>query len=194
MSRIRQQEKAKLSREKLMAAADELFARQKISEVGVRDIAARAGVTTGTFYHYFTGKDDILDQIYRSRDADMGGMLHDLAQDTDSYCMKIQSFFVDKLAGTVLSDGREFTCYRVFRMRKHSSDENSLYIGMQELIRKAINAGEFRGDVSAMEINDYLFVVFRGVLYEWCLCAADQAFSLAERMERLIGYALKSFQ
>ena len=166
MSRIRQQEKAKLSREKLMAAADELFARQKISEVGVRDIAARAGVTTGTFYHYFTGKDDILDQIYRSRDADMGGMLHDLAQDTDSYCMKIQSFFVDKLAGTVLSDGREFTCYRVFRMRKHSSDENSLYIGMQELIRKAIKAGEFRGDVSAKEINDYLFVVFRGVLYE----------------------------
>lgn len=194
MSRIRQQEKAKLSREKLMAAADELFARQKISEVGVRDIAARAGVTTGTFYHYFTGKDDILDQIYRSRDADMGGMLHDLAQDTDSYCMKIQSFFVDKLAGTVLSDGREFICYRVFRMRKHSSDENSLYIGMQELIRKAINAGEFRGDVSAKEINDYLFVVFRGVLYEWCLCTADQAFSLAERMERLIGYALKSFQ
>lgn len=50
---------------------------------------------------------------------------------------------------------------------------------MQELIRKAINAGEFRGDVSAKEINDYLFVVFRGVLYEWCLCTADQAFSLA---------------
>ena len=48
MSRIRQQEKAKLSREKLMAgAADELFARQKISEVGVRDIAARAGVHDG---------------------------------------------------------------------------------------------------------------------------------------------------
>ena len=39
MSRIRQQEKARLSREKLLAAADELFARQKISEVGVRDIA-----------------------------------------------------------------------------------------------------------------------------------------------------------
>lgn len=194
MSRIRQQEKARLSREKLLAAADELFARQKISEVGVRDIASKAGVTTGTFYHYFTGKDDILDQIYRSRDADMGGMLHDLAQDTDSYCMKIQSFFVDKLAGTVLSDGREFTCYRVFQMRKHSSDGNSLYIGMQELIRKAIDAGEFRSDVSAKEINDYLFVVFRGVLYEWCLCPADQVFSLEERLERLIGYALKSFQ
>ena len=46
MSRIRQQEKARLSREKLLAAADELFARQKISEVGVRDIASKAGVTT----------------------------------------------------------------------------------------------------------------------------------------------------
>lgn len=36
---------------------------------------------------------------------------------------------------------------------------------MQELIRKAINAGEFRGDVSAKEINDYLFVVFA----EFCM-------------------------
>ena len=79
MSRIRQQEKAKLSREKIMAAADELFARQKISEVGVRDIAARAGVTTGTFYNYFTGTEDIMNQISPSREADMGGLLHDLA-------------------------------------------------------------------------------------------------------------------
>lgn len=70
------------------------------------------------------------------------------------------------------------------QMRKHSSEENSLYIGMQELIRKAIDAGEFRSDVSAKEINDYLFVVFRGVLYEWCLCPADQVFSLEERLEQ----------
>lgn len=100
MSRIRQQEKARLSREKLLAAADELFARQKISEVGVRDIASKAGVTTGTFYHYFTGKDDILDQIYRNRDAGYGqACLHDLAQDADSYCMKTQSFFCGQAGG-----------------------------------------------------------------------------------------------
>ena len=39
----------------------------------------------------------------------MGGMLHDLAQDTDSYCMKIQSFFVDKSQARFYQMAREFT-------------------------------------------------------------------------------------
>lgn len=194
MSRIRQEEKARRSREALLTAAASLFAEKKISEVGVREIAAEAGVTTGTFYHYFTGKDDILDKVYRNHDEDMGRILHEWAQEPGNYCVKIQTFFVENLAGAVLEDGWEFTCHRVFQMRKHSSDADSLYIGMQELIRKATEADEFRKDVSVKEINDYLFVVFRGVLYEWCLCPPEQVFPLAERVERLIGYALRSFQ
>lgn len=194
MSRIRQEEKARRSREALLTAAASLFAEKKIVDVGVREIAAKAGVTTGTFYHYFTGKDDILDKVYRNHDEDMGRALHERAQEPGDYCSKIQKFFAENLAGSVLEDGREFTCYRVFQMRKHSSDKDSLYAGMQELIQKAVDAGEFRGDVSVKEINDYLFVVFRGILYEWCLCAPETAFPLAERLDRLIGYALKSFQ
>ncbi len=194
MSRIRQEDKARRSREALLTAAASLFAEKKISEVGVREIAAEAGVTTGTFYHYFTGKDDILDKVYRNHDENMGRILHEWAQEPGNYCVKIQTFFAENLAGAVLEDGWEFTCHRVFQVRKHSSDTESLYIGMQELIRKATEADEFRKDVSVKEINDYLFVVFRGVLYEWCLCPPEQVFPLAERVERLIGYALRSFQ
>lgn len=194
MSRIRQEEKARRSREALLAAAASLFAEKKISDVGVREIAAEAGVTTGTFYHYFTGKDDILDKVYRNHDEEMGRLLHEWAEEPGGYCSKIQKFFAENLAESVLEDGREFTCYRVFQMRRHSSDRANLYVGMQELIRKAVDAGEFRGDVLVKEINEYLFVVFRGVLYEWCLCPPEAAFSLAERLDRLIGYALKTFQ
>ena len=194
MSRIRQEEKARRSREALLAAAESLFAKKKIADVGVREIAAEAGVTTGTFYHYFTGKDDILDKVYRNHDDEMGRILHEWAQEPGSCCSKIRKFFAEHLAGAVLADGREFTCHRVFQMRRHSSDGECLYIGMQELIQKAVNAGEFRGDASVKEINDYLFVVFRGILYEWCLCAPETVFPLAERLDRLIGYALRSFQ
>lgn len=194
MSRIRQEEKARRSREALLAAAASLFAEKEISDVGVREIAAEAGVTTGTFYHYFTGKDDILDKLYRNHDEDMGRILHEWTQEPGGYCVKIQTFFVEKLTRAVLADGWEFTCHRVFQMRRHSSDTDCLYIGMQELIQKAVEAGEFRGDVSVKEINEYLFVVFRGVLYEWCLCEPKEVFPLEERMNRLIGYALKAFQ
>lgn len=194
MSRIRQQEKARHSREALLAAAETLFAGKKISDVGVREIAAEAGVTTGTFYHYFTGKDDILDKLYRNHDEDMGRLLHEWAQESGAYSDKIQKFFEEHLAGAVLADGWEFTCHRVFQMRKHSGDTDSLYIGMQELIQKAVDAGEFRGDVPVREINEYLFVVFRGVLYEWCLCEPEAVFPLKERVGCLIGYALRSFR
>ncbi len=194
MSRIRQEEKARRSREALLKAAASLFAEKKISDVGVREIAAEAGVTTGTFYHYFTGKDDILDQVYRNHDEDMGRILHEWAQEPGGYCNKIRKFFAENLAESVLTDGLEFTCHRVFQIRKHSSDKESLYVGMQELIQKAVDTGEFRGDASVKEINDYLFVVFRGILYEWCLCTPETVFPLAERLDRLIGYALRSFQ
>lgn len=93
MSRIRQQEKARQSKEGLLKAAETLFAGRKISDVGVREISAEAGVTTGTFYHYFTGKDDILHQIYHSHDEDMGQILHTLAGQPGGYCVLIRNFF-----------------------------------------------------------------------------------------------------
>ena len=67
-------------------------------------------------------------------------------------------------------------------------------MGMQELIQKAIDAGELQTNASAKEINGYLFVVFRGVLYEWCLCPPEQIFLLDERLKQMTGYALQSFQ
>ncbi len=111
----------------------------------------------------------------------------------DGCCSHIQMFFSKNLAGNVLADGREFTCYRVFQMRSHSRDEHHLYIGMKKLIQKAVDVGELRADISVEEVNGYLFTVFRGVLYEWCLCAPEDIFSLEERLDRMIGYALRAF-
>ena len=179
MSRDRQQEKARRSRERLLEAAGKLLSEKNIADVGVREIASEAGCTTGTFYHYFTRKDDIIHHLYEGHDAEMG---------------EIQTFFAQNLSGAGLMDGWEFTCHRVFQVRRHSGDENQLYMGMQELIQKAIEAGELQNKVPAKEINEYLFVVFRGILYEWCICSPENLFPLSERLEKMIGYALRSFQ
>ncbi|MGI5328546.1 TetR/AcrR family transcriptional regulator [Actinomadura nitritigenes] len=47
----------------LLAAAARLFATRGFSDVGIADIARAAEVATGTFYSYFTSKDDVLFQI-----------------------------------------------------------------------------------------------------------------------------------
>jgi TetR/AcrR family transcriptional repressor of nem operon len=47
-------------RVKLIAAGLQLIRRQGVKATGVKDIAARAGVPKGSFYGYFTSKDEFV--------------------------------------------------------------------------------------------------------------------------------------
>ncbi len=60
-----QQDRAKRSYEALLAAAEELFGRDGYDDVGSPDIAAAAGVSTGTFYRYFVDKKAVYLEVQR---------------------------------------------------------------------------------------------------------------------------------
>ncbi len=51
------------TREKLVSAAMELFARNGFDKTTVDEIVAKAGVAKGTFYLYFRSKDDLIKEI-----------------------------------------------------------------------------------------------------------------------------------
>lgn len=51
------------TREKLVAAAIELFARKGFDKTTVDEIVAEAGVAKGTFYLYFKSKDDLIREL-----------------------------------------------------------------------------------------------------------------------------------
>src|SRR3954454_9141190 len=50
----------KTGRERLVAAAVELFYRHGFGAVGIDQVIAAAGVTKTTFYKHFDGKDDLM--------------------------------------------------------------------------------------------------------------------------------------
>jgi AcrR family transcriptional regulator len=58
----------KTGRERLVAAAVELFYRQGFGAVGVDRVIAAAGVTKTTFYKHFEGKDDLMVAAVQRRD------------------------------------------------------------------------------------------------------------------------------
>jgi AcrR family transcriptional regulator len=58
----------KTGRERLVAAAIELFYRNGFGAVGIDQIIARAGVTKTTFYKHFEGKDDLMVAAVQRRD------------------------------------------------------------------------------------------------------------------------------
>jgi AcrR family transcriptional regulator len=52
------------AREKVLAAAEELFFEQGYDATSVREVVERAGVTKGALYHHFTSKEDLLYEMY----------------------------------------------------------------------------------------------------------------------------------
>lgn len=58
----------KTGRERLVAAAVELFYRQGFGAVGVDQVIAKAGVTKTTFYKHFESKDDLMVAAVQRRD------------------------------------------------------------------------------------------------------------------------------
>src|SRR5438046_137594 len=75
----------KTGRERLVAAAIELFYRQGFGAVGVDQVIATAGVTKTTFYKHFEGKDDLMVAAVRRRDEwesqAWGRAIHEIAGD-----------------------------------------------------------------------------------------------------------------
>src|SRR6476661_4593780 len=58
----------KTGRERLVAAAIELFYRHGFAAVGIDQVLAAAGVTKTTFYKHFESKDDLMVAAVKRRD------------------------------------------------------------------------------------------------------------------------------
>ena len=63
-----QSDEPRTGRDRLVAAAVELFYRHGYGAVGIDRVIARAGVTKTTFYKHFEGKDDLMVAAVRRRD------------------------------------------------------------------------------------------------------------------------------
>ncbi len=61
----RRERKKKLTRETLMAVALDIISRQGIYVTTIEDVTEKADIGKGTFYQYFSGKDELLENLLR---------------------------------------------------------------------------------------------------------------------------------
>lgn len=189
----KQEMRSQLAKQKLIDAAAQLFKDRKVNEVGIREIAAQAGVTTGTFYHHFSGKDELVHILYQERDQEFGKFLNNACQESGPYLPKVLDFFSNNLAKRVEDDGIDFTMHRMFTLRKVSGRENDLYKGMTRLLECARDNGEIGRKYDLVELNNFLFMIFRGVVYDWCITPDDRRPELPELERMAMGNCLRAF-
>jgi AcrR family transcriptional regulator len=141
-------------RDRVLAAAVELFAEQGYDKTSVQEIVERAGVTKGALYHYFTAKDDLLFEIYRSLlNEQMAGLDRILAERRDP-ASTVRAIIADLVETTAAHAraaavfGREIGRVDQARWLELQNDWRRYQDAVRGLIRDAQRSGDFAATAS----------------------------------------------
>lgn len=140
------------NRERILAAAEEVFASEGIS-VPIDVVAERAGVGVGTLYRHFPTKEALFEAIVSNHVQQLSTLAHECATAADpgAALFAFLQYFAEQvgykhdLAEALQSAGIDIksSCAEVM-------DEMLALVG--ELLRRAAQAGAVRNDLSAEEL------------------------------------------
>ena len=181
--------KALETKEKIYQIALDLLESDGYDNIRIEDICQKSGVSIGTFYNYFKSKNEILKLIYKKGDDYFENTVSDAIEGLGTE-EAILSFF------------RYYAQYNIntgMTTLKHLyNPENEFFTkkrGMQHvlgrIIQKAQNQNEMTNELSSYEIVADLFILARGIVYDWCL--RDGGFDLEEKMTSFIERVLKTY-
>jgi TetR/AcrR family transcriptional regulator, cholesterol catabolism regulator len=157
------------TRERIVAAAVELFARQGFHATSVQAIVENARVTKGAFYHHFQAKEDILFEIMEFLQLDFARRAQAVVSAAE-HTGESAAQTIGKIVGASVEMNNDFGAYNlvwVSEMRLlqdetlDSARVTALVANAQknlrlvsDVIRRGIAAGEFRSmpDVGAIAV------------------------------------------
>lgn len=172
---------AQKTKKTIYKAAMQLMNKKGFGNTTIAEISRKANVSVGTFYLYYKSKEDIFFELYHKADV----------------------YFKNDVAGQLAGKNPLdqiiifFTCYARYNrdqgvdaISQLYNTKNKLFISkgryMHILLEQIIEAGqagqEIMAQMSPREIADYLFIMARGTVYDWCLHDGD--YNLEETMIR----------
>lgn len=188
---------AENTKRRIFNAAFDLLHKMDIQDVKISDILTAAGVSPGTFYHYFKSKWDVFYASHTFLDEYFEEEVEPLL--TQPHIQERLSYF---FAHYILyhSQNRNTIQYLriilntdnpVFRRSFYADTDYGLLHVLRGTIQQAIDEHEFSDAVSATEIAAFLMTSFRGILFDWC--ARDGAYNIFSKTDAYIVWFIASF-
>ncbi len=153
---------------RIYAAAIELMDRRGFERITIADISKKAGVSVGAFYHYFDSKDDILAEIFRRADEYFSTKVASQLKRRRVPNQIIEYF--DHYARFNLDSGVDLT-RQLFnpKIKFFAQKGRPMLVLLEDIIRRGQEKGEIRADRDPQEIARFLFVMARGIVFDWSL-------------------------
>lgn len=154
---MNRQEKAEITKEKIIKAAMELSKEKVIQEINVEDITKRAGVSKGSFYTYFNKKEDVVDLFMYENWKELRQSLLESKEGKED---KLKSYII-QFASIIENKGKE-TCRSW--IASNISNDYKLLID-EETLREILEDESF-----VKTINAFLY----GLMLSWAMANDDR--------------------
>lgn len=192
MPRKRQSTKARI-----VKSAWNLFYKNGYEQTTVEEIIAASKTSKGTFYHYFKGKEALLNSLsylFDEKYEELVPLIDDNMSCRDKLLYLNHELFdmiehsIDiKLLASLYSS------QLVTKDKKSLSDKKRFYFQwITEIIEAGLESGEFKNNSSAGELMNIYAMYERALLYDWALFKGK--YSLTEYSDRLLPHVLDMFE
>jgi len=175
---------AQKTKRKIYNAAVDLFNRHGFDNTTIEDISRKAGVSVGAFYHYYPSKSDIYHELFQKID--------DFCETTVEPKLTKEDFYEN-----IILYFRHYAAYNSARgtdaVKQLFNTLNVLFLDknrymfklLREIIRKGEEKNQLTKEMTPDEIQEFLMVVARGVVYDWLVHDGD--YDLETKMVKYIS-------
>ena len=175
---------------KILDAAKRLTQLVNYNDMTVRGICAEAGVSVGSFYHFFESKGQMLATkalVNEEETAD------EIRKSLDGYpTYEKLMLFTERYAGMNLEAGIEevkslFDMSGMWYRRR----QPVVHV-LEDIIEEGRSGGALLATISSDEMTDYFIDCLRGVTYNWCM--QNGGFDLTARMRAYVNILFHAFK
>ncbi|MDD6211698.1 MAG: TetR/AcrR family transcriptional regulator [Clostridiales bacterium] len=189
--------KKQSTKSKIIEAAWKLFHENGYEETTIEDIIAQSGISKGTFYHYFSGKDsllsslsDIFDSYYEELILELDDQMNTVDK-LITLCCRAHQMIGERIQLNLLSS--LYSSQVVTKGDKHLLNQNRYYYKLvQQLADEGIRRGEIRSDLSVFEVAKIFSMCERAIIYDYCICEAS--YDLGEYTSTVIPILLEGIR
>ena len=185
------------TKERIIKSAWSLFEQKGFDDVSVDEIVAAADSSKGSFYHYFSTKEDLLVEQPQNIDQNYELWLSELDPDMHAAdkLVKIGRLICRTLELNVslqqltLVYSSQLTTKGDKYMSRDSRNRWKLF---NRIIEEGQAKGELSKEIACTELSQMIDSLLRGLAYNWCLLKG--AYSLEARGYKMLQIFLKSLR
>ncbi len=188
--------KRRSTKSRIVKAAWNLFYKNGYDNTTIEDIIAASKTSKGTFYHYFKGKEALLNSLSYLFDQKYEELASTVDPDMSAYdkllLLNHELFHMIETSVDISLLAYLYSSQLITKDKKSLADKKRFYYEwITEIIDTAKESGEFSNTSTAEELMDIYAMYERALLYDWALFKGK--FSLTEHSDKLLPHVLDVF-